>query len=47
MEDVRVVVEFHFLASWHSCTDDFKGIPLNVIQLSWHSICTPLGLAQQ
>ena len=24
---------------------DFKGIPLNVIKLNWHLVCTPIGLA--
>ena len=39
---------FHFFTSlWASCTDDFKGIPLNIIQLSWLSVCTPLGLSHQ
>ena len=35
----------HFFTSLRaSCTNEFKGCPLNVIQLSWLVICTPLGL---
>ena len=38
----------HFFASfWALCTDDFKGIPLNLILFSWHLVCTPLGFGQQ
>ena len=35
----------HFYSSFGaSCTDYFKGIPLNFIQLNWHSMCRPKGL---
>lgn len=36
-----------FTSLWASCIDDFEGIPLNIIQLSWLSICTPLGMGHQ
>ena len=39
---------FHFFSSlWASCTNDFKGIPLNVIKFSWLLVCTPLGLGHR
>ena len=35
----------HFLASfWASCTINFKGISLNVVQLDWLLVCTSKGL---
>ena len=32
---------FFFFFFWASCIDAFKGIPLNVIQLSWSAVCMP------
>lgn len=29
---------------WASCTVTFKGVPLNVIQLSWCSVCNSKGV---
>ena len=35
----------HFLASlWAFCSMDFKGIPLNVMQLDWLAVCSSNGV---
>ena len=40
--DVAVLLHFYF-SSWASYTIAFIGVPLNLIQLSWHSICKSNG----
>ena len=35
----------YFLVSlWAFCSNFFKGIPLNVLQLDWLAVCNPNGL---
>ena len=39
-DDIRLMSFLYF--SWASCSNEFKGYPLSIIQLNWLAVCTPL-----